>query len=110
MAGCPISGRMVLLAGLAYWSMSKIGILFQLQFFLQIISSVLHGLLLLFLYYYFATFIIIIFIYIAQYPNMLSSLYNKIESYLLCIKTNIFINHNKYNCKIYFQIKKMWKR
>ena len=58
-----------------------------------------------FKYYYFATFIIIIFIYKAQYPNMLKALYNKIESYLLCIKTNIFINNNKYNCKIYFQKK-----
>ena len=32
---------------------------------------------------------------------MLKALYNKI--YLLCVKTNI--NNNKYNCKIYFQIK-----
>ena len=35
---------------------------------------------------------------------MLKALYNKIKSYLLCVKTNI---NNKYNCKIYFQIKQM---
>ena len=34
---------------------------------------------------------------------MLKALYNKIKSYLLCVKTNI--NNKKYNCKIYFQIK-----
>ena len=34
---------------------------------------------------------------------MLKALYNKIKSYLLFVKTNI--NNNKYNCKIYFQIK-----
>ena len=34
---------------------------------------------------------------------MLKALYNKIKSYLLCVKTNI--NNNKYNCKIYFKIK-----
>ena len=45
--------------------------------------------------------IIIFIIYKAQYPKMLKALYNKI--YLLCVKTNI--NNNKYNCKIYFQIK-----
>ena len=45
--------------------------------------------------------IIIFIIYKAQYPKMLKALYNKIKSYLLCVKTNI----NKYNCKIYFQIK-----
>ena len=49
--------------------------------------------------------IIIFIIYKAQYPNMLKVLYNKIERYLLCVKSNI--NHNKYNCKIYFQIKQM---
>ena len=42
--------------------------------------------------------IIILIIYKAQYPNMLKALYNKIKSYLLCVKTNI--NNNKYNCKI----------
>ena len=47
--------------------------------------------------------IIIFIIYKAQYPKMLKALYNKIKSYLLCVKTNI--NNNKYNCKIYFQIK-----
>ena len=39
---------------------------------------------------------------------MLKALYNKIKSYLLCVKSNI--NNNKYNCKIYFQIKQMQKR
>ena len=34
MADCPISGRVVLLVGLSYCSMSAIGILFQLQFVL----------------------------------------------------------------------------
>ena len=34
---------------------------------------------------------------------MLKALYNKIKSYLLCVKTNI--NNIKYNCKIYFQTK-----
>ena len=29
---------------------------------------------------------------------MLKALYNKIKSYLLCVKTNI--NNNKYNCKV----------
>ena len=52
--------------------------------------------------------IIIFIIYKAQYPNMLKALYNKIKSYLLCVKSNI--NNNKYNCKIYFQIKQMQKR
>ena len=47
--------------------------------------------------------IIIFIIYKAQYPKMLKALYNKIKSYLLCVKTSI--NNNKYNCKIYFQIK-----
>ena len=46
---------------------------------------------------------IIFIIYKAQYPKMLKALYNKIKSYLLFVKTNI--NNNKYNCKIYFQIK-----
>ena len=36
---------------------------------------------------------------------MLKALYNKIQSYLLCVKTNI--NNNKYNFKINFQIKQM---
>ena len=35
---------------------------------------------------------------------MFKALYNKIYSYLLCVKTNI--NNNKYNCKINFQINK----
>ena len=45
--------------------------------------------------------IIIFIIYKAQYPKMLKALYNKIQSYLLCVKTNI--NNNKYNCKIKFK-------
>ena len=36
---------------------------------------------------------------------MLKALYNKINIYLLCVKTNI--TTNKYNCKINFQIKQM---
>ena len=46
--------------------------------------------------------IIIFIIYKVQYPNMLKALYNKIQNYLLYVKTNI--NNNKYNCKINFQI------
>ena len=47
--------------------------------------------------------IIIFIIYKAQYPNMFKALYNKIQNYLLCVKT--YINYNKYNWKINFQIK-----
>ena len=49
--------------------------------------------------------IIVIIIYKAPYPNMLKAVYNKIKKHLLCVKTNI--NNNKYNCKIYFQMKQM---
>ena len=58
--------------------------------------------------HYYYLIIIIFIIYKAQYPNMLKALYNKIKSYLLCVKTNNNNNNNnKYNCKINFQKKQM---